>query len=201
MTRQSPLSVRGRAALVIARDERELSTIRRQLDRLGVRMSAWDATADGDIAEQAADIALLDADLFPIEQTPKLPLDPAIPIVALIGTETPSRLKWLLDLKPASFLIKPIRSAGLYSALVMAFGVASQRADAAARIQQLETRVRSRRLVITAVLSLMENRKLSEPAAFALIRRTAMQRRTTIEELSAEIVASGGQVPLAMRPS
>lgn len=178
----------------MVRDERELSTICRQLKRLGVHIAPWESNSP----DTNVDVVLLDADLFLIESTPALPIDPAIPIVALIGIETPSRLKWLLDLKPASFLIKPIRSAGLYSALVMAFGIAQQRTQVAERIKDLETRVRSRRLVIAAILHLMENRKLTESAAFTLIRRTAMQRRTTIEELSAEIVASGGQAPLAI---
>lgn len=181
----------------MVRDERELSIIRRQLDRLGVQVAPWESGAP----RTDVDVVLLDADLFLIEATPALPVDPGTPVVALIGIETPSRLKWLLDLRPASFLIKPIRSAGLYSALVMAFGIAQQRAEAAARIRHLETRVRSRRLVIAAILHLMENRKLTESAAFALIRRTAMQRRTTIEELSAEIVAGGGQTPLAIHTS
>jgi AmiR/NasT family two-component response regulator len=197
LTQQSPLSVRGRTALTMVRDEREFSIIRRQLNRLGVQIVPWETGSP----DMNADVVLLDADLFLIEPAPVLPIDPATPIVALIGIETPSRLKWLLDLKPASFLIKPIRSAGLYSALVMAFGIAEQRTEAAERIKHLETRVRSRRLVIAAILYLMENRKLTESAAFALIRRTAMQRRTTIEELSAEIVASGGQAPLAVHTS
>lgn len=183
--------------MTMVRDERELSIIRRQLNRLGVQIVPWESDTPG----ANLDVVLLDADLFLIEPTPVLPVDPATPIVALIGIETPSRLKWLLDLKPASFLIKPIRSAGLYSALVMAFGIAQQRAEAADRIRHLETRVRSRRLVIAAILYLMENCKLTESAAFALIRRTAMQRRTTIEELSAEIVAGGGQAPLAIHTS
>jgi AmiR/NasT family two-component response regulator len=197
LTQQSPLSVRGRIALTIMHDERELGIIRRQLNRLGVQIVPW---GDGPPTTEA-DVVLLDADLFPIEQVPALPIDPTTPIIALVGIETPSRLKWLLDLKPASFLIKPIRSAGLYSALVMAFGIAQQRTEAIERIKHLEFRVKSRRLVIAAILYLMEHRKLTEAAAFALIRRTAMQRRTTIEELSAEIVASGGQVPLAIHPS
>jgi AmiR/NasT family two-component response regulator len=191
MTRQSPLSVRGRNALVMVRDERELSTIRRQLDRLGVRALPWDASQSA-LADVEADIVFLDADLFPIESESVPPLSAGVPIVALIGTETPSRLTWLLELKPASFLVKPLRSAGLYSALVIAFHHAQQRGDAAERIQRLEGRVRSRRIVIAAVLSIMESHGMNEPNAFALIRRTAMQRRTTIEQLSAEIMATGG---------
>ena len=114
------------------------------------------------------------------------------PIIALIGTETPSRLKWLLDLKPASFLVKPLRSAGLYTALVIAFDFAQRRIDEAAHIERLEDRIRSRRVVFSAVLQIMRAHGMSETEAFALIRQTAMRHRTTIEQLSADIVADGG---------
>lgn len=191
MTQHSPLSVRGRSALVMARDERELSTMRRQLNRLGVTMHLWDAAQS---APSNIDVVLLDADLFPIEPGPVIPWALSVPIVALIGTETPSRLKWLLDRKPASFLVKPLRSAGLYSALVIAFDHAHQRADAAERIRRLELRIRSRRVVVAAVLQIMESQKMPEPKAFALLRRTAMETRTTIEQLSADIVAASDRL-------
>jgi len=77
------------------------------------------------------------------------------PIIALVGTETPSRLKWLLDLQPASFLIKPLRSAGLYTALVVAFDCAQRKTEECARTERLEERVRSRRIVSAAVLQVM----------------------------------------------
>jgi AmiR/NasT family two-component response regulator len=114
------------------------------------------------------------------------------PVIALIGTETPSRLKWLLDLQPASFLIKPLRSAGLYTALVVAFDAAQRRGEEAALIERLEDRIRSRRIVFAAVLQLMRSHALSEDDAFTLIRQTAMRHRTTIEQLSADIIALGG---------
>jgi AmiR/NasT family two-component response regulator len=119
-------------------------------------------------------------------------LNLSVPVIALIGTETPSRLKWLLDLRPASFLIKPLRSAGLYTALVVAFDCAQRRNEQASRIEKLEERIRSRRVVFAAVLRLMRGHALSEEDAFNLIRQTAMRHRTTIEQLSAEIIALGG---------
>ena len=36
MTKPSPFSVRGRRALMVMRDEREISIVRRQLNRLGM---------------------------------------------------------------------------------------------------------------------------------------------------------------------
>jgi AmiR/NasT family two-component response regulator len=191
MTRPSPFSVRGRRALLVMRDEREIAIMRRQLDRLGMTISAADP-ADSTPPMEAVDVIVLDADIIPIKSDPAASWNSDIPIIALIGTETPSRLKWLLDLQPASFLIKPLRSAGLYTALVVAFDCAQRRTDQLTRTDRLEERVRARRIVSAAVLLLMRSQDLSESDAFALIRRTAMRQRVTIEQLSADVVASGG---------
>jgi AmiR/NasT family two-component response regulator len=191
MTRPSPFSVRGRRALMVMRDEREISIVRRQLNRLGMTIAEIDPT-EVPSPDEAVDVIVLDADSIPIKSDPTTAWKVNAPIIALIGTETPSRLKWLLDLQPASFLIKPLRSAGLYTALVVAFDAAQRRIEEAAYVEKLEDRIRSRRVVFAAVLQVMRAHALSEDDAFALIRQTAMRHRTTIEQLSAEIIAAGG---------
>jgi AmiR/NasT family two-component response regulator len=191
MTRPSPFSVRGHRALMVMRDEREISIVRRQLGRLGMTISEHDP-AEPPPPNQTVDVILMDADSIPIKSDHATLWKGDVPIIALIGTETPSRLKWLLDLRPASFLIKPLRSAGLYTALVVAFDSAQRRIDEAAHIEKLEDRIRSRRVVFAAVLQIMRGHDMSETDAFALIRQTAMRHRTTIEVLSAEIIAAGG---------
>ena len=191
MTRPSPFSVRGRRALIVMRDEREISIVRRQLSRLGMTISEHDP-AEPPPPNQAVDVILMDADSISIKSDHATLWKGDVPIIALIGTETPSRLKWLLDLRPASFLIKPLRSAGLYTALVVAFDSAQRRVDEAAHIEKLEDRIRSRRVVFAAVLQIMRCHGMSETDAFSLIRQTAMRHRTTIEVLSAEIIAAGG---------
>ena len=191
MTRLSPFSVRGRRALMVMRDEREISIVRRQLNRLGMTISEHDPI-EASPPDEAIDVIVLDADSIPIKSEPATAWKSLAPIIALIGTETPSRLKWLLDLRPASFLVKPLRSAGLYTALVVAFDSAQRKMDEAAHLERLEDRIRSRRVVFAAVLQIMRVHALSETDAFALIRQTAMRHRTTVEQLSAEIVALGG---------
>ena len=191
MTRPSPFSVRGRRALIVMRDEREISIVRRQLHRLGMTIAECDP-AEAPPSNETVDVIVVDADSIPIKSDPATVWKSNAPIIALIGTETPSRLKWLLDLKPASFLVKPLRSAGLYTALVVAFDCAQRRSDEAAHIEKLEDRIRSRRVVFAAVLQMMRGHGLSEADAFTLIRQTAMRHRTTIEQLSAEIIAAGG---------
>jgi AmiR/NasT family two-component response regulator len=171
------------------RDERDIAIVRRQLNRLGMTVAEHDP-AEPPPADQAVDVIVLDADSVPIRSEPAWTFN--VPVIALIGTETPSRLKWLLDLQPASFLIKPLRSAGLYTALVVAFDAAQRRIEEAAHVAKLEERIRSRRIVFAAVLQVMRAHALSEEDAFALIRETAMRHRTTIEQLCAEIIAAGG---------
>jgi len=191
MTRPSPFSVRGRRALTMMRDERDISIVRRQLNRLGMTVTEHDPAAPPS-ADDAVDVVVLDADSVPIKSEPAANWSFNVPVIALIGTETPSRLKWLLDLRPASFLIKPLRSAGLYTALVVAFDEAQRRIEDAAHVAKLEDRIRSRRVVFAAVLQVMRAHALSEDDAFALIRETAMRYRSTIEQLCADIIAAGG---------
>jgi len=176
---------------MVMRDEREISIVRRQLSRLGMTISEHDP-AEPPPPNQAIDVILMDADSIPIKSDHATLWKGNAPIIALIGTETPSRLKWLLDLRPASFLVKPLRSAGLYTALVVAFDSAQRKIDEAAHIEKLEDRIRSRRVVFAAVLQIMRGHGMSETDAFALIRQTAMRHRMTIEILCAEIIAAGG---------
>jgi AmiR/NasT family two-component response regulator len=191
MTKPSPFTVRGRRALLIMKDEHDIAIVRRQFDRLGLSVLEIDP-CQGQPPLEPVDVIVLDADSMPIKSERAPVPKTNAPIIALIGTETPSRLKWLLDLHPASFLVKPLRSAGLYTALVVAFDCALRRCEEAAYIERLEDRVRSRRVVFGAVLQVMRSHALSEEDAFTLIRQTAMRYRTTIEQLSAEIIAAGG---------
>jgi AmiR/NasT family two-component response regulator len=189
MSKPSSFSLRGRKALVAIKDERDRSIVARQFERLGIEALTWQPDGAPDCI---ADIVLIDDDF--------LPLDPAAqraclcsPVIALLGTETPSRLKLVLDLDPASFLVKPLRSAGIYAALVMAFERAERTNDLKQQIGKLDERLRSRRVVLAAVLSVMHTHGKNEPDAFAMIRRSAMQQRKTIEEISAEIVSAERQ--------
>jgi AmiR/NasT family two-component response regulator len=175
---------------MVMRDEREISIVRRQLNRLGMTISEHDPAEPP--PGETVDVIVMDADTIPIKSDLAAAWKAAAPIIALIGTETPSRLKWLLDLQPASFLVKPLRSAGLYTALVVAFDAAQRRMDEAAYVERLEHRVRSRRVIFAAIMKIMRSHGLTETDAFALVRQTAMRHRTTIEQLSAEIIAVGG---------
>ncbi len=188
MSRPSSFSLRGRKALVAIKDERDAAIVRRQFERLGIEGVAW---TPGEPVDSVPDLSLIDDEFLPLLQPAERALLARSPVIALLGTETPSRLKLVFELDPASFLVKPLRSAGIYAALVMAFERNQRTSELKQQVLKLEQRLRSRRVVLAAVLQVMHSHALAEPAAFALIRRLAMQQRKTIEELSAEIAASG----------
>ncbi|MCP1853368.1 MULTISPECIES: ANTAR domain-containing response regulator [unclassified Bradyrhizobium] len=188
MSKPSSFSLRGRKALVAIKDERDASIVRRQFERLGIEIVIWEPGASIDCLP---DVTLIDDEFLPLTSPAQQTSLGRSPVIALLGTETPSRLKLVLDLDPASFLVKPLRSAGIYAALVLAFERSERTSELKQQVLKLEQRLRSRRVVLAAVLQVMHSHALAEPAAFALIRRAAMEQRKTIEELSAEITAKG----------
>lgn len=188
MSKPSSFSLRGRRALVAIKDERDATIVRRQFERLGIDGVAWTPSEPVDFAP---DLSLIDDEFLPLLRPAQRALLGRCPVIALLGTETPSRLKLVFELDPASFLVKPLRSAGIYAALVMAFERSERTSELKQQILKLELRLRSRRVVLAAVLQVMHSHALTEPAAFTLIRRAAMEQRKTIEELSAEITAKG----------
>ena len=118
MSKPSSFSLRGRKALVAIKDERDATIVRRQFERLGIDIVTWDGNANVDCRP---DVTLIDDEFLPLTSPAQRASLGRSPVIALLGTETPSRLKLVLDLDPASFLVKPLRSAGIYAALVLAF--------------------------------------------------------------------------------
>ena len=192
MSKPSSFSLRGRKAVVAIKDDRDLAIVRRQFERLGIDVATWEPDS---ALKCHADVFLIDDEFLPLVPTIKRAFLGS-PVIALLGTETPSRLKLVFDLDPASFLVKPLRSAGIYAALVMAFERSERTNELKQQVLKLEERLRARRVVLAAVLQVMHSHAVAEPAAFALIRRAAMEQRKTIEQMSAEI-AEKGSLPRA----
>lgn len=190
MSKPAGFVIRGRRAAIAVADANNLAIARRQFDRLGVEALPFGVTAET-CMPPAADILFIDDDFLTVPGFVATRSAHDLPVVVLIGTETPSRLKLVIDCDPVAFLMKPLRSAGLYAALVVAFARADELRKTRGRIEKLEERVRSRRLLISAVLQVMAANDLDEAGAFTLMRRCAMQQRKSIEQLGAEIVATG----------
>lgn len=185
MTKPPLPTIRGRRSAIFSRDKRAVSVLTRQLDLLGITAAANPAECDC-----SADIVFLDVDTTMESNPASFGLPPKIPVIALVGTETPGRLEWMMSHEPSAVLIKPLAAHGIYATLVVAFSDVRRREQEFLRVLKLEERIRARRIVVAAIIRLMKQYGIEEPEAFGMLRNAAQQRRMTIENLSAEVAGN-----------
>ncbi|MEQ8355247.1 MAG: hypothetical protein RH942_06885 [Kiloniellaceae bacterium] len=174
---------RGWQVVVLHREDAGMRRLARQLERFGVTCHiAWPKLESLDLAVKAV---FFDGDsgydgLFPWPAG-----QPPVPLIALMRSEAPGRLEWVLSQGISSHLVKPVQSTGVYSALVLASHSFEQTQKQAARVEALKTRLRLRPEVIRTILTVMRLDGSDEDSAFAVIRAAAMERRMTVEAFCA----------------
>lgn len=90
------------------------------------------------------------------------------------------------------YLVKPFTSADLGPAVAVAVARRSQMQALAAEVADLGQRVSARETVEAAKSRLQAVMGLSEPEAFALLRRQAMDERVTLAEVAARVLEAAG---------
>ena len=168
----------GRRAVVLHREHANVTALLRQLVAIGLEAEeAW-PTLPADVHD--ADFLFFDVDMVCDDQFPWQPGEAPMPLVAVIGSEAPGRIEWAMSHRADAHLVKPIGSAGIYSTLLIALQKFEERQALMAEVVQLRSQVAERRVVVSAVLQLME-RGMSEEEAFSELRAEAMHRRVTLE--------------------
>jgi AmiR/NasT family two-component response regulator len=192
VNRRHALSFRGLRALIEHPPGRDRTVLRTQLELLGLEVGVDDAPSPS--SYENVDILFFDADgpHAPDAETGHREID--LPAVALIGSETPSRLLAMLARQPSAYLLKPIRSTGIYASLAIATRQFAMLQDMRHKLASAGERLRARRLLFSATVQIMKQAGVDEAEAFRLLRRTAMAQRQTIETTSAQVLA--GQLPL-----
>jgi AmiR/NasT family two-component response regulator len=168
-------------ALIVHRRHANVDAITQQLQRIGVdAVECWpDVPKNADITP--FNIVFFDVDMGYDGQFPWQPQQAPVPTVALIGSEAPGRIDWALRQGADAQLIKPIGSAGVYSALVIAMHNFHRRHALATEIGALRESLDQREAVAqaTAIVMLAEN--LSPKQAYQKLRLAAMAERISVE--------------------
>ncbi len=174
-------------AIVLHRAGGAADAILRQLDRLGLSSEqVWPELSPEAVG---ADVVFFDVDMGYDDQFPWAAGHAPMPLVALIGSEAPGRIAWALSHNPAAHLLKPLSSAGVFSALQIAQHAFARRQALQSEVDGLVERLQQRPLVARALVHLMAG-GLDQDAAMRALRRLAMDRRLTIEA-AAELLLSG----------
>lgn len=185
MTKQVIPNFSNKTALIIHRADSNVDALLSQLRRFNIEaICRWPPRAK-DFGP--VDIVFFDVDngfdgMFPWSQAP-------IPLIAIIGSETPGRLAWAISQNPSAYLITPIGSKGVFQALVTAFHNHNDRTDLQREVADLRERLRCRPLVVHTILRIMSVLGIDDDAAFHVIRDESMRRRISVEACCHELEA------------
>lgn len=192
--RRMDSDLRSARLLVLNRPHDSLRVLRRQAEIIGLQVTeCWPS-----LPEDAAgyDLLVLDADAGHDEQLPWGAAPMPLPTVALIGSEAPGRIDWLMSRGVHATLMQPIGDRGLYAALLMARYRFATETELAARLQKQAWQLSQRENVLRAALLLGEAE--GSPDGYAQLRRAATAGRITVEEAALAVI-SQAQAPRTAR--
>jgi AmiR/NasT family two-component response regulator len=176
----------GARAFVLHRPHATVQAISRQLAAIGLEANDCWPELPPDVL--AGDFVFFDVDMGFDDQFPWRPGEAPMPLIALIGSEAPGRIEWLLSHKADAQLVKPIGNSGIYSALLIARQAFEARKSLAAEVAALEARIGERQTIVRAVLAL-RGRGADEEGAYRQLRSLAMGWQVSMEEAARRVMA------------
>lgn len=177
----------GALAWILHRPHPSVQGLIRQLGVIGLDVhEAWPELPSEAIG---ANFIFYDADMGHDEQFPWLPGQSPMPMIALIGSEAPGRLKWAMEMGAHAQLLKPMSDKGVYAALLVARSNFERNKASEAVVAQLQDRLSARQTIVRAVMIFVTRGK-TEAEAYDLLRQTAMAWRVTIEIAAERLVAN-----------
>ena len=177
----------GAVAWILHRPHPSVQGLIRQLRVIGLQVrEAWPELPAEAIG---ADFIFYDADMGHDGQFPWAPGQSPMPMIALIGSEAPGRLKWAMEMGAHAQILKPMSDKGVYAALLVARSNFDRANASEALITDLQNRLSARQTIVRAVMIFVMKGK-TEAEAYDLLRQTAMAWRVTIETAAERLVAN-----------
>lgn len=177
------------SALILHPDNFQAHEIIKQLERIGCNTQhEWPLPSNVD--KNFDVIFLYITDNNPSLSLPKFILNKTIKptLIAIIDYENPTMLELACEFGVHSIITSPLKPFGLLSTLVVARKLWHQEKDFKRRINKLENKVNDLRYIEKAVSILERNNEINREEAYAFIRKQAMNRRLTTEDIAKEII-------------
>ena len=182
---------RGLSAIVVHSEDANRAALMRVLGRLGLEARTLEPDVLTNGARLVCDLVLFDAD-EDADASWASRCGPEVSLIALVGSEAPSRLARVVQHRCDSHILKPIRTNGVFTAVLLAVNERIRRRKSDREIETLKQRLAGRRLVMKAILRLMADLRIDEDTAYERLRNTAMKRRLPIEEVALESLGQDG---------
>jgi len=109
-------------------------------------------------------------------------------LIAVVGYEDPSTLQLVLEAGAVAVIERPIRPFGLLTNLTIARSIWLEKREMEKRIRKLERKLSGLQRIQKAKAVLMDGQGLSEAEAYESIRRQAMAKRLSMDDMAAAII-------------
>jgi AmiR/NasT family two-component response regulator len=189
MTIQILRDLRGLRVEVVHPPDAEGVSLVEHLRRIGCTVTtAWPIP---DVFPPAADIIVLSIDHDSREPLRSLlKATDRIPptLLGVIGYESPSILQLVLESGVHAVIERPLRPFGLLTQLALARSLWQQQQDLLRKAQKLERKLVGIQRIQRAKSILMAAHSLSEDAAYQSIRKQAMSKRISMEDMAEAII-------------
>lgn len=109
-------------------------------------------------------------------------------VIAIVSYEDPSTLQLLFEIGALAVVERPVRPFGVLTNLIIARSLWVERAEREKRIRKLERRLNGMQRIERAKAILCANQRLTEEEAYQSIRRQAMSKRVSMDEIATAIL-------------
>ena len=110
------------------------------------------------------------------------------PVIILTAFSEPDLIRRALDAGAMAYLAKPFSTATLLPAIELAAARYAETAALRAEIAEATQRLGARKVIDRAKGLLMTQQKMTEPQAFRWLKRTAIDRRTSMDTIARDVI-------------
>ena len=113
---------------------------------------------------------------------------PAPALICVVYDETPAMLDLVVDMGAVAVTSKPLRSFGIMTNMVVARANQQYQDSLRERAAKLEKKLAGQKQIANAKSILMKVQRISEDEAFDTLRKQAMSKRCSIEDMAEAII-------------
>jgi AmiR/NasT family two-component response regulator len=181
--------LRGLRVHVVHPPDNERASLVEHLRRIGcVVETQWPVP---DCWAEGSDLVLLviENDMrVEIQRLLKSDADYRPTLIAIVSYEDPSTLQLVLEAGAVAVVERPIRPFGLLTNITIARSLWLERRESDKRVRKLERKLSGLQRIQKAKTILMNGQGLSEADAYESIRRQAMSKRLSMDDMASAII-------------
>ncbi|MBB5504460.1 ANTAR domain-containing response regulator [Paraburkholderia atlantica] len=186
--------------LLVTDTDKPIGDLRDALACLGCEMLSGTATPQAlhrAVQDERPDVIIIDTESpsrDTLEQLAVMHATAPRPVLMFSHDANQQLIREAVNAGVTAYLVEGLASERLAPILEVALARFAQESQLRERLAQAENELAERKLIDRAKRLLMDQQKLTEPAAYANLRKRAMNQGVKLAEIAREVVASAGSL-------